>query len=148
MHEIRDDTRFQSWFDMKNLTSNTTYYVSVGFTNFLNHEIHTSKLYKITTSFLEDKIMNFIAGGDMEWSENGIKLAKLASKTEPIFAFIGGDIAYANGLRNCYRRWDYWFSQWNKYMITPSGYSIPILTSIGKYFLKVKLNSHSKIRKS
>eukprot|EP01080_Neovahlkampfia_damariscottae_P003058 gene3058-5228_t len=133
MSEIRDESRFQSWFDMKNLTSNTTYYVSVGFQNFLNHEIHSKQLFKIRTGNLEEKNINFIAGGDMEWSHNGINLAKLAAKTEPLFMFIGGDIAYANGVRNCYRRWDYWFSEWNKYMITPNGYSIPILSSIGNH---------------
>jgi hypothetical protein len=88
MDQIMDDSRFQSWYDMKNLQPNTTYYVAVGFKSFLNEDIYSKILYKVRTSCLDDNF-NFIAGGDMEWSEAGIQLSVSAAKTEPVFAYVG-----------------------------------------------------------
>jgi hypothetical protein len=41
--------------------------------------------------------------------------------------------AYDNGIAACYRRWDEWFHYWEELMVTPGGYSIPILAAIGNH---------------
>jgi hypothetical protein len=91
MDQIMDDSRFQSWYDLKNLQPNTTYYVAVGFKSFLNEDIYSKTLYKVRTSCLDDNF-NFIAGGDVEWSDAGIQLSILAAKNEPMFAYVGEKI--------------------------------------------------------
>jgi len=56
-----------------------------------------------------------------------------AASVDPYFAMIGGDITYDNGFPACYYRWDQWFDNWNKRMVTRDGYSIPIIASIGNH---------------
>eukprot|EP01118_Nematostelium_gracile_P000369 TRINITY_DN1038_c0_g1_i3.p2 TRINITY_DN1038_c0_g1~~TRINITY_DN1038_c0_g1_i3.p2 ORF type:complete len:268 (-),score=51.02 TRINITY_DN1038_c0_g1_i3:22-825(-) len=51
----------------------------------------------------------------------------------PAFAMVGGDIAYENGMRACYRRWDDWFYDWDKYMIDQAGNQIQMLLSLGNH---------------
>lgn len=56
-----------------------------------------------------------------------------AAATNPDFAVIGGDIAYANGWWPCYRKWDSWLNQWETNMVTPSGTMIPVMAAIGNH---------------
>ena len=56
-----------------------------------------------------------------------------AAATDPAFALIGGDLAYANGWGPCYLKWDAWLQQWEDNMRTPDGRLIPLLTAIGNH---------------
>ena len=59
--------------------------------------------------------------------------SKLAASLRPRFALLGGDIAYANAMETCYRRWDRWFDSWEENMVTPEGNYIAMATAIGNH---------------
>src|SRR5699024_11201494 len=56
-----------------------------------------------------------------------------AASYEPYFAMVGGDLAYANNMPGCYLRWDQWLYNWGKYMVTPSGFLLPMISAIGNH---------------
>lgn len=130
---IYDEDRYQAWVDLNLLDSNTTYFVYGGYyqTEDSKEPIYSS-MYKFRTTPADGDVL-FVSGGDIEWSQTGIKLAKIAASKEPYFAIIGGDIAYEGGRMACYRRFDNFFFNWNQYMKTPLGYSIPMITAIGNH---------------
>lgn len=37
------------------------------------------------------------------------------------------------GMPQCWPRWDMWLSLWESIMVTPSGYTVPILMAIGNH---------------
>lgn len=120
------------WADIYNLTPNSTYHATAVIQK--GSEFITSKEIKFKTgpsSFYDS--FTFLSGGDLSWKEPAIELLKEGAKREPLFAIVGGDIAYDNGDINCYLIWDQWFSNWDKYMTTPSNYTIPILTAVGNH---------------
>lgn len=123
-----DEERYQCWADLTQLTPNTTYffYCTVESNTLINTQVQ-----KFRTG-AQDSVL-FVSGGDLSWGPAVITLFNYTIKFEPIFAIIGGDIAYENGDKNCYMVYDQWFKNWNTYMITPSGYSIPILTAQGNH---------------
>lgn len=83
--------------------------------------------------------LRFVVGGDIY--HDGIKYVeetnKQAAKTNPHFAIIGGDIAYASKKFSFQnddgQRWIEWLASWTKTMITPDGNLIPFLGAIGNH---------------
>lgn len=61
------------------------------------------------------------------------QMFKSAASYEPYFAAIGGDLTYDNGYLGCYPRVDTWLSYWQDEMVTPSGYTVPLITAIGNH---------------
>lgn len=51
----------------------------------------------------------------------------------PAFLLIGGDIVYDNGFPSCFRRWDRFFIEYDKYCKKTDGSMIPLLTAIGNH---------------
>ena len=47
-----------------------------------------------------------IFGGDLQNGERLIEMNKAAVKLDPFAAFIGGDVVYDNGFRECYCMYD------------------------------------------
>lgn len=83
--------------------------------------------------------INFIVGGDT--SQNGLayfeKTNKQAARHEPAFVIFGGDLAYTcsgnrsipeNGLK-----WISWLYCYARTMISPNGYMIPLLVTMGNH---------------
>ena len=66
-------------------------------------------------------------------TEAAVTLVKNAALLEPLYMALGGDLAYENGIRACYPRWDKFLSNWETNAITPTGYTIPIITSPGNH---------------
>ena len=52
--------------------------------------------------------------------------------TDP-YAVVGGDVAYENAMRSCYRCWDLWLEDWEERMVTPQGYSVPMVVNVGNH---------------
>jgi hypothetical protein len=130
---LHEEQRYQCWADLIGLLSNSTYYYSpMIMSDYMNISAGNFK-FRTGPSLLSNHSFSFIEGGDVALSREQVALLKYASKLEPLFFIIGGDIAYENGDPNCYRKWDQFFNDWNEYMITPNGYSVPLLTCIGNH---------------
>lgn len=76
---------------------------------------------------------SFISGGDVGLESFAPILLEKAASHEPLYIAIGGDIAYENAMSSCYGRWDDWFTMYEKYAVTPSGYSLPIVAAVGNH---------------
>ncbi|EFA84963.1 hypothetical protein PPL_01956 [Heterostelium album PN500] len=132
MDNIVEEDRYVHWADLLGLIPGTTYYVSVGYE--ANGNIYLFEERKFRTAPGDSSTaVTYITGGDMAVSEVGNDLSKHAAETEPLFAMVGGDLAYDDGFCSCYRVWDNWFDKWNQYLQTPTGYTVPLIGGIGNH---------------
>ncbi len=81
----------------------------------------------------ETGAIRFIAGGDTRITPALEQLTQLAAETRPHFAVIGGDIAYADGDPEKQSRWQQLLAIWQRNMITPDGYTIPVIAAVGNH---------------
>lgn len=77
--------------------------------------------------------LNFISGGDMTILPRAHQLTRLAAEQDPMFAVIGGDIAYDNGKLGNAWMWDIWFRMWERHMVTSEGVMVPLILAIGNH---------------
>lgn len=99
------------------------------------------KVFKFQTAPSDPNApIRFVEGGDLYHGGVDIfeKTCKLAASTNPLFAIIGGDIAYAipklgesKKLRN--KRWLQFLISWKNTMVTENGLMIPVLPAIGNH---------------
>lgn len=76
--------------------------------------------------------IRFIAGGDMMHTPELMKGGTQAmASTDPAFALLGGDLAYANG--KVWKKWLNWFELWADEAVTSEGLSIPAVVGIGNH---------------
>jgi hypothetical protein len=80
-----------------------------------------------------DAPLRFISGGDMTILPRAHQLTGLAGKNDPMFALIGGDIAYDNGKLGNAWMWDRWFQMWEDNMVTSDGVMVPMVLAIGNH---------------
>jgi hypothetical protein len=137
MTNVPVQERYQYWTDLTNLEPDSTYIVEDVVVLIGNKKLLTSQQlplkFRTGPGLNSTEEVSFVTGGDVEWSDAGISLSKQAAQEKILFAIVGGDIAYENAIPSCFMRYDEWFYNWNKYMVTPDGYSIPILTAIGNH---------------
>lgn len=142
------------------MPTNAPYLIhSIELTNLLPGTTYTFRIssdgvpYKFQTmpATLESNI-RFIAGGDMYHDDLNIlqQTTQQAAKTNPLFALIGGDIAYASNERFGFipqwmkpwidklsgqkpDRWLAWLISWKNNAVTPDGRLIPILPVLGNH---------------
>lgn len=76
--------------------------------------------------------MNFVNGGDMFHTRDLLDaMNRQAGKLDPMFALLGGDLAYANA-RDA-DRWYQWFDSWYENAVTDTGRQIPMIAVIGNH---------------
>lgn len=86
-----------------------------------------------------EKPITFVVGGDT--SHGGVEVFKetnrLAAKTDPSFAILGGDLAYAceheADRKEDSKEWLHWIRAYSDTMVTQKGYLIPLLVCIGNH---------------
>ena len=79
--------------------------------------------------------MTFVTGGDMFHKRELLDAMNTrAGKEDPLFALLGGDLAYANGAKG--ERWLEWVDSWNKCAVAPDGRLIPMIVVIGNHEVK------------
>jgi len=79
--------------------------------------------------------MHFVNGGDMFHNRELLDaMNRRAGKLDPMFALLGGDLAYANS-RDA-GRWYQWFDSWNENAVTDGGRQIPMIAVIGNHETK------------
>ncbi|MGJ8654118.1 MAG: fibronectin type III domain-containing protein [Opitutaceae bacterium] len=110
------------------LKPDETYYIVVG-----NPETGFSEEVKVKTIPADDSPLCFVTGGDMGTSEDTRRLLRHSATYAPSFAVIGGDIAYANGALKSVGLWDTWLNYYTEEMVTPEGYTIPVVLAIGNH---------------
>lgn len=110
------------------LKPNQTYYIVVG-----NSETGYSEEVKVKTIPADDSPLCFVTGGDMGTSSDTRMLLRHSATYAPQFAVIGGDIAYANGSLKSVALWDTWLDYYTEEMVTPEGYTIPVVLAIGNH---------------
>ena len=78
------------------------------------------------------KPVRFVTGGDMfhtrEFLDN---MNARAGAEEPLFALLGGDLAYANA--TAASRWYDWIDSWQEKAVTPEGFMVPMIVAIGNH---------------
>jgi hypothetical protein len=76
--------------------------------------------------------LSFVTGGDMFHSRDLLDAMNRRAGTEdPLFALLGGDLAYANGVDG--NRWLEWIESWTRCAISPSGRLLPMIVVIGNH---------------
>ncbi len=89
--------------------------------------------FKAVTSVVEPHAsLRFVDGGDMGISGDFFPLLSQAALQEPDFAVIGGDIPYAEKVLDP-TKWDAWLDAWEQRMVTPKGYTVPMVLAIGNH---------------
>ena len=81
----------------------------------------------------EAGLLNFISGGDASVSKSFEDICKIAAHSNPYFAIIGGDIAYADGKITSQALWIKLLKIWDDIMVTTEGYTIPLIAAIGNH---------------
>ena len=76
--------------------------------------------------------VTFVTGGDMFHTRELLDPMNMRAGTEdPLFALLGGDLAYANGIDK--QKWIEWVDSWNKYARSTAGDLIPMIAVIGNH---------------
>jgi len=79
--------------------------------------------------------INFVTGGDMYGTRAWLDaMNRRAGKENPLFALLGGDLAYANGSKG--GRWRDWLESWHECAVAPDGRLIPMVVAIGNHEVK------------
>jgi hypothetical protein len=112
------------------LSPGATYNVSIAYGD--GGTSHT-RLYKFRTGPGGGQPYNFTSGGDVGNTHEASYITSAAAAMEPLFAMVGGDVAYENAMRSCYRCWDLWLADWEERMVTPQGYTVPMVVNIGNH---------------
>ena len=101
----------------------------------LDHGVQVGQNLFKTAPLIFPNEMVFVTGGDMFHTRQMLDSMNRRAGTEnPLFALLGGDLAYANG--NDGDRLLEWVESWNKCATTPYGYSIPMIPAIGNHEVK------------
>ena len=109
------------------LQPDTTYYFMMG------DELNEYSMERKFRTLPADAPVRFVTGGDMNVGLRARALLRVAASQEPYFGLVGGDIAYVNGDLTRFETWDAWFLNWGECMITPSGYTVPMVIAIGNH---------------
>ncbi len=81
-----------------------------------------------------DKPIVFAQGGDVGLNNADVVTAhQMAGSWDPLFAFLGGDLAYCNGLEDYIFRWVNYLTRWSQNMRGPDGNLVPMLVTIGNH---------------
>jgi acid phosphatase type 7 len=129
-HQIEGlpDGRVIHWVELKRLKPGATYYFVAG--DSMNGFTAERKFRTIPLGTEE---LRFVEGGDMGTSPTMPLLLQQAALQEPNFAVVGGDIAYAGDILTNYSRWDFWLDAWEQKMLTPKGFTVPMVLAIGNH---------------
>lgn len=126
-----DASRYIYYGFLRSLTPGATYFFVVGDgTNTTSSTFIDEKKFRTAPSSGD---VSFITGGDMGVMPAATTLLKAAAQFEPLYIALGGDLAYENGIRACYPRWDTWLTNWEKNAVTPTGFTIPLISSPGNH---------------
>ncbi len=129
------DERFVHSVELTKLLPGQTYFfvgILDGFAG-ENLEIFSTGVRSFRTIPSSGEAIRFISGGDMDTHLATWDLMRRARDVDPMFAAIGGDIAYADGNLRNFGKWDAWLRMWEEIMVTDDGHMIPMVLAIGNH---------------
>jgi hypothetical protein len=129
---LRERTRYVYYGFLDNLIPNTDYFFIAG-DGATNSSYSAERKFRTAPTIVTSAGFQFVVGGDMGLQPATYNLSRIAAAMEPLFAIVGGDIPYDQGMATCYPRDDAWLNLWQSTMVTPSGYTIPIIAAIGNH---------------
>lgn len=100
-------------------------------------EVMTPLRFRTATDVQQEK-MTFVTGGDMSASSTAREMNRLVGQLDPMFALLGGDLAYANG-KNL-KAWHKWLDAWRENAITSDGRIVPMVVAIGNHEMGSELD--------
>lgn len=129
-HPMSHSNRIVHVVELSGLESGTDYRFRFG-------ENSVEFKFRTMPSDLSERI-RFAVGGDTDsnfdmFGELFESTCRQVAKQDPMFAVVGGDIAYANGNPDLVERWYDWLATWKKQMVTSDGRLIPLLVVIGNH---------------
>lgn len=77
--------------------------------------------------------LRIVSGGDIGTGSAVSGLFRHAAAQDPHVALVGGDIAYADGRLKEWDEWDEWLDLWERHMVTPDGYEVPMILAAGNH---------------
>jgi len=127
----RLDIEIERWVHtilIDDLKPQTRYMVEAG-------RVSAPPLTFTTAAAHENATVAFVNGGDAGTTYTFVQLAKAVRMLQPApaFAIVGGDIAYANNFKTCYRVWDKWLHLYQRWMRNKFGDTIPFTAAIGNH---------------
>jgi hypothetical protein len=126
---ISEYPRYLYTAELTDLTPGTTYYLVAGDKS--NENSFSAEIKFRTIPMTGD--FSFVTGGDAGGSDTTREMFKIAASFEPYFAAFGGDLSYDDAYLGCYTRVDTWLEFLTRAMVTPTGYSVPLITAIGNH---------------
>lgn len=129
------DGRNIHWVQLTGLTPSKTYYFIAGDPQ---HGFTAERQFRTVPADAQE--IKFVTGGDMGVGSDVALLLQQAAKLSPDFGVVGGDIAYAEDAFTNYHRWDAWLDHWETNMVTPAGYTIPMVLAIGNHEVRSGAN--------
>lgn len=129
-HQVPDlaDGRWVHWVELTDLEPGRTYYFIAG-----DPERGFTAERKFRTVPAGSQKLRFVTGGDMNVGPDAAELLHQAARFSPAFGVVGGDLAYANDVITNSPKWDAWLDHWETNMITPAGFTVPMVLAIGNH---------------
>ena len=121
-------TRYVNHVELSGLTPGETYFFVAG--DPANGFRQEERFHTIPE---DASPLRFVVGGDVSVLPRAKLLLKQAAKYEPMFAVIGGDLAYANGELSNYYLWDIWLQRWSTLLRGKDGALVPMVLGIGNH---------------
>lgn len=121
------------------LSPSTKYFFSIRATSAAG-AVNTTRSRAFYTGPANDEEFSFAVGGDSGNSREarltmGAVGAARTTAGAPLFAVVGGDVAYDNGMRSCWRCWDRWLDAYLEATSAemPDDLMLPLLISMGNH---------------
>jgi hypothetical protein len=109
--------------DLAGLTPDTTYEFVI--------QPHDTRYHFRTAPATLDAPLTFAVGGDVDVSDAALKTSSQVAARDPLFAALGGDLAYEDGADT--DRFILWLQQWSEHMRTEEARFIPMIAAVGNH---------------
>lgn len=132
-HPTTDDPRYLSHVLLTSLNGSTSYAATVYFTLASGRNVSKSLSFTTVPDANDTRELQFVSGGDLESTNEGQNFLLIGFlKADPHFVMFGGDLAYANNMRTCYLRMDYYCALIAS-LQNPQGRSVPLMILTGNH---------------
>ena len=141
-HPLADSGSTVGTASLKELQPGTEYQIEL-IGSLMKKTILKRELSMKTAPLTRPDKISFVNGGDMFHERKLLDaMNRQAGKLDPMFALLGGDLAYANA--RDVGRWYEWFDSWYENAVTDDGRQIPMIAVIGNHETKGLSPDHAK----